>query len=121
MDAADAMFITTAGSAFAALGTRGTVVDLDGKAPVRLLIPGNFATTAVRVRVRVSHDGATYYPLYDDAGNQKSIVVSTGRAVALDPAEFCGISYLQLRGTQATGTAAAQSTACRVTIITRLV
>ena len=121
MDVADALFIGTAGSAFAATGTRGTVVNLDGKAPVRLLIPGTWASTAVRVRVRVSEDGTTYYPLYDDTGNQKSIVVSTGRAVALDPVEFCGVTYLQLRGTQATGTAAAQSAACRITVITRLV
>ena len=121
MDVADAVFIGTAGSAFAALATRGGIVNLDGKVPVRLLIPGTWASTAVRVRVRVSEDGTTYYPLYDDTGNQKSIVVSTGRAVALDPVEFAGVTYLQLRGTQATGTAAAQSAACRITVIARLV
>ena len=121
MDVADAVFIGTAGSAFAALATRGGVVNLDGKVPVRLLVPAKWATTAVRVRVRLSQDGTTYYPLYDDIGAEKAIVVSTGRAVALDPAVFCGVTYLQLRGTQATGTAAAQSTACRVTVIARLV
>ena len=121
-EAADDQYIRIKTATIVLNDTRAAGVLLDGLAPIRLEIPSGWAGTATRVRVRLSQDGTTYRPLYDDAGNEKAIVVAASRAIALDPSEFCGVTYLQIRGTQATGTAAAQlTTACIVSIIARLV
>lgn len=101
----------------AATATRGAC-SIGNRAPIRLLIPSTWATTAAIVHVETSEDGTTYYPLWDSANNTAyTVVTNTGKASIVDPTKFHGVAYIRLIGTQARGTAFAQATAVTVSVV----
>jgi hypothetical protein len=106
---------------FAAAGTRGSVVALGYRTPIRLLVGAGWAGTATQVRPYRSEDGVTYRPVYDQYGTAVAISAVAGRDVELDANLLKRTAYLRLLGAEASGTAAAQSTACTVTVIAGLV
>ena len=118
--AADDQYADIYTGAIAKNGTRTGAIALDGRAPIRLLIPSGWAGTAAIVHVDVSDDGATYYPLWA-AGTAYTVNVAAGKASVVDPTKFYGVGYVRLVGTQARGTAAAQSTAVSVGVVARLI
>lgn len=60
-----------------------------------LLMPAGW--TAASITFQVSVDGTNYYNLYDAAGNEKTITVSTSRAVYLPTDDFLGFKYMKIR------------------------
>ena len=118
--AAGDQYITTYSATFAATGTRSTVVNLDGRSPIRLSMPAGWAGTSAHVRVYLSEDGTTYKPLYDRYNVAYSVTAVASRTYILPPSDMAGATYIRLLGTTALGTAAAQTTAGVVTIVARL-
>jgi len=119
-EAADDQYATVKTVSIIATGTQSTVAHLDGKAPIRLLMPADWSSTAVVVHVDVSEDGTTFLPLWD-SGTAYTVAVQASQAVAVDPAKFWGVGYIRLLGTTAKGTAVAQTTACEVSVVSRLI
>ena len=117
--AADDSYIDVFASAVVKNGTQCAAVDLDGRAPVRLLMPAGWAGTAAIVHVDLSDDGTTYRELWN-AGTAYTVAVKASQAVRVDPWVFGGCRYVRLVGTTAKGTAAAQSTQGTVGIVARL-
>lgn len=103
-----------------ATGTQSTTANLDGKSPIRLLVGAGWSSTATIVHIDISDDGTTYYPLWA-SGTAYTVAVQESQAVSVDPTKFWGVGYIRLIGTLARGTAEAQSTACSVGIVTRLI
>ena len=118
--AADDRYIDVYASAYVATGTQCAAVDLDGRAPVRLLMPAGWAGTAPVVRVDVSDDGTTYRELWS-AGTAYTVAVKASQAVRVDPETFWGCRWIRLVGTSAKGTAVAQTTQGSVGIVARLI
>jgi hypothetical protein len=118
--AADAQFIKVYDSAYVATATQGTAVDLEGRAPLRLLMPAGWASTSVIVHVDISDDGTTYRELWS-AGTAYTVAVKKSQAVRVDPNIFGGCRYVRLVGTTARGTAFAQGTQGVVGIVARLI
>jgi hypothetical protein len=76
-------------------------VALSGRAAIRILMPGSWTTA--NLTFQVSMDDATYYNLYDSAGNEVTVAAAAAIAIVLDPATFCGCAYLKIRsGTSGT-------------------
>ena len=118
--AADDQYIDIFSAPIVATGTRTASVDLDGRAPIRLLMPAGWATTAAIVHFDISDDGTTYYRLWS-AGTAYTVTTVKSKASPVDPEKFWGCKYLRLVGTRARGTAEAQTTACVVGIVARLI
>jgi len=118
--AADDQYAAIYTGAIVATGTRTGALFLDGRAPIRLLVPSGWAGTAAIVHVDVSDDGAAYYPLWA-AGTAYTVNVAAGKASVVDPTKFYGVGHIRLVGTTARGTAAAQSTAVTVGVVARLI
>ena len=108
-------------STFAATATRGSVVTLGKRTPIRLLFGTGWVSTAVQVRPYLSEDNVTFRPAYDRYGSAITISAVAGRSVELGADDLKSVAYLRLLGTQATGTVAAQATACTVTVVARLI
>ena len=118
--AADDQYAAIYTGAIVATGTRTGALFLDGRAPIRLLVPSGWAGTAAIVHVAVSDDGATYYPLWA-AGTAYTVNVSAGKASVVDPTKFYGVSHIRLVGTTARGTASAQSAATTLGIVAQVI
>lgn len=87
----------------AAAGTTSAAILLYGLRAVGIFIPSAF--TGTTITFTVSSDGVTYVPLYDSAGTQVSITVSTSRYIYFDPVIFAGIAYLKVVSGSTEGTA----------------
>jgi hypothetical protein len=118
--AADDQYAAIYTGAIVATGTRTGALFLNGRAPIRLIMPALWAATAAQVRVQLSEDGVSYLPLWA-AGTAYTVAVQKSQAVRIDPETFGGVAYIRLVGTTAKGTAAAQSTAVTVGIVARLI
>ena len=118
--AADDQYIDVYSSAIVKDGTQCAAVNLDGRSPVRLLMSAGWATTAALVHFDMSDDGVTYRELWS-AGTAYTVAVKASQAVRVDPEVFWGVNYIRLLGTQAKGTAAAQTTQGVVGIVARLI
>lgn len=118
--AADAQFLKVYDSAYVATGTQSAAVDLEGRSPIRLLMPTGWETTSTIVHIDVSDDGTNYYELWS-AGTAYTVAVKKSVAVRVDPAVFWGCQYIRLIGTTARGTAFAQGTQGVVGIVARLI
>lgn len=105
---------------FAATGTRSSVVNLDGRSPIRISMPAGWTGTAAHVRVYLSEDDVTYKPLYDRYNVAYSVTAVASRTYVLPPSDMAGVQYIRLLSATALGTASAQTTACAVNIIARL-
>jgi len=119
-EAADAQFASVTTVDIVATGTQSSTTYLNGRAPIRLLIPSGWSSTAAIVHFDVCDSGDDYYPLWAD-GTAYTVAVEADQAVAVDPTKFWGVGYVRLIGTQARGTAVAQTTACTVGIVSRLI
>ena len=117
---ADDQYIDVYSSAIVKTGTQCTAVNLDGRSPIRLLMPAGWATTAALVHFDMSDDGVTYRELWS-AGTAYTVAVKASQAVRVDPEVFWGTNYIRLLGTQAKGTAVAQNTQGVVGIVARLI
>ena len=117
--AADDSYVDIYSSAIIKNGTQCAAVDLDGRAPLRLLMPAGWAGSAAIVHVDLSDDGTTYRELWS-AGTAYTVAVSASQAVRVDPWIFGGCRYVRLVGTRARGTAAGQTTQGTVGIVARL-
>ena len=115
------LYPTTITASIAATGTQSGAAELDGKCPIRLLIPSGWRSTAAAVRVLLSDDGTTYRRLYDRYGTVYSVTVAADQAVQLDPADMASVSYIKLSSCTAQGTAVTQGTVAPVGIVARLV
>ena len=118
--AADSQYIDIYDSAYIATGTQCAAVDLDGRSPIRLLMPTGWETTSVIVHIDVSDDGVTYHELWS-AGTAYTVAVKKSVAVRVDPEVFWGCRWVRLVGTTARGTAEAQATHGTVGIVARLI
>ncbi|MCK9357092.1 MAG: hypothetical protein M0R22_08140 [Dehalococcoidia bacterium] len=118
--AADAQFLKIYDSAYIATATQGTAVDLEGRSPIRLLMPAGWETTAAIVHIDVSDDGTNYYELWS-AGTAYTVAVKKSVAVRVDPEVFWGCQWIRLVGTRARGTAEAQATQGTIGIVARLI
>jgi len=67
-----------------ATGGPSVAVDLDGLFPLGIQMPS--AWTAGAITFQGSHDGATFYNLYDDSGNEHSVTVAASRFVGFEAA-----------------------------------
>lgn len=79
-----------------------TVVHLGQRRMFGLQLP---TITSAVLTFSVSYDGETYVDLYDDAGTEVSLTVSTGArfVVFSTPAKFLGVQRLKIRsGTSGT-------------------
>lgn len=101
-------------------GTRSDGVFLDGRAPVRLIPSAGWSSTAAIVHVELSEDGETYVPLWS-VSTAYTVPVVKSQASRVDPEQFWGVAYIRLIGTQARGTAVAQSTGSTISIVARLI
>jgi len=117
---ADDQYIDVYSAAIVKTGTQCAAVNLDGRSPVRLLMPAGWATTAAILHVDMSDDGVTYRELWS-AGTAYTVAVKASQAVRVDPQMFGGVNYIRLLGTQVRGTAVAQSTQGIVGIVARLI
>jgi hypothetical protein len=98
------------GFALSGGGSRGTLVGIQ--------MPS--AWTAASLTFQASNDGTTFTNLYDAAGNEVSVTTDASRWIALDPADFAGITHLKVRsGTS--GTAVNQGADRVLTLIVRAV
>ena len=101
-------------------GTQSNAVFLDGRAPIRLIMPAGFKSTSAVVRFRTSEDGVTYAPLWS-AGTAYAVAAQKSQAVSVDPTAFWGVGYIKLSGTQARGTAVTQGTIAPIGVVARLI
>jgi hypothetical protein len=69
-------------------------VNLGGVRCAGIVMPA--AWTAASLTFLVSVDGATYYPLYVSA-SEFAVTVAASQYVALNPDNFTGIRFLQIR------------------------
>lgn len=102
-------------------GTRSDAVLLDGLSPVRLCFPAGWRTTSAIVKVSVSENGSTYYPLWKATGTAYTIPAVKSRAYQLSPDDFRGVTYIKLSSTTAKGTAVTQGTICPISVVARLI
>jgi len=75
-------------------------VPINGNLLCMLEMPA--AWTTANITFQSSGDGATYQNLYDEYGNEITIVTAVARNITLDPARLAGCKYLKFRS----GTAA---------------
>lgn len=76
-------------------------VNLAGCRLVGLVMPA--AWTAASLTFQVSHDGTTYNDLYDDAGNEYTVVAAASRYIGLVGMDWEAVRFLKVRsGTAAT-------------------
>jgi hypothetical protein len=101
-------------------GTQSDGAFLDGRAPIRLIMPAGFKSTSAIVKFRTSEDGVTYAPFWS-AGTAYTVAVQKSQAVRVDPTAFWGVGYIKLSGTQARGTAVTQGTICPISVVARLI
>jgi len=119
-EAADAQFARVDTVSIIATGTQSTTAYLGGRAPIRLLVPGGWSSTAAIVHFDIADTAGSYYPLWA-SGTAYTVAAGSGQAVSVDPTKFYGVKYIRLLGTQARGTAVAQTTACTVSVVSRLI
>lgn len=77
-------------------------INLQGGRLVGILMPGTW--TAADLTFQSSLDGSTFADLYDDEGNEVTVVADASQfIVPLAPAKFLGARYLKVRsGTSGT-------------------
>jgi hypothetical protein len=89
-------------------------VDIGGSALCAIQTPSAL-DSATSLTFSVSYDGSTFANLYNDAGSEYSVTVSTSRSVVLNPADFYGVRHIKVRlGTSGSPTTA---TATRTLIL----
>jgi len=78
-------------------------VDLQGVTPLGLITPATL--TQGSFSFQFSHDGTTYYPLYNVANSLVTITVATSAAhwVGLERVDFEGARYIKLVAASAEG------------------
>lgn len=106
-------------ASIAEAGTQSGAADLHGLAPIRLIMPSAWKSTAAIVKFNVSDDGENYYPFWS-AGTAVTVAVKKSQAVRVDPELFWGVGYIKLTGTQAKGTAVTHP-AVDIKIMARLI
>ena len=116
-----ARFVKTYSANFGAAGTQSNAVFVDGQAPIRFLIPGTWASTATDIRITVSDDNVTYYPLWTTSNTAYTIPGNAGKAEQLGINTFVGGNYVRLHSTTVRGTAVPQTVSCTVKIIAKLI
>jgi hypothetical protein len=67
-----------------ATGLQTGQVDLDGLFPLGIQMPS--AWTAASITFQGSHDGVTFYDLYDDGGNEHSVSAAASRFIGFEAA-----------------------------------
>jgi hypothetical protein len=63
--------------------------------PLSVQMPAAFTGTSITFQG--SNDNSTYQNLYDDAGNEITVLVSASRNVKLPAADLAGFSYYKIR------------------------
>jgi hypothetical protein len=77
---------------------------LGGRIPTIIMMPAEW--TAAGLTFQGSHDGTTYYDLYDEDGTELTIPTSATRRIIISPTHFTDHKYLKVRsGTAATAIA----------------
>lgn len=67
-----------------------------GMCLVGMILPSAFTGTAITFECSDAIDGI-FKPLYDNSNSLVSMTVAQGRAYAIDPANFQGISFLKIK------------------------
>jgi hypothetical protein len=76
-------------------------IDLEGKTLLGIHMPAGWDATSLTFQV--SEDGVTYDNLYDNLGNEKTIIVANNRYIYASPSDWVGIRFIKVRsGTSAT-------------------
>lgn len=86
----------------AASGSLSEEIELGGRVPVAIRMPGVW-TTANLTFSSSPASGSTFLNKYDDAGAEYTVAAGASREIPLNPNAFLGGSYLKLRsGTSGT-------------------
>lgn len=80
--------------------TVGIAVSLGDNVPTGIITPAAIDGTSLTFQGSV--DGTNYYPIYDTTNTQVSVTIGTSRIHYLTPANFAGLAFLKLVGTQST-------------------
>lgn len=83
--------ITTQSATIANGESLSSAVDLDNGKFVGIIMPA--AWTAAAITLAVSDDGVTYYPLFDDGGNEVTITVAAGEAISSTTSGLLHLAY----------------------------
>lgn len=76
--------------------TASSVIDTQGMRVAALEIPSGLTATAITFEGGFTQDGS-FYPVYDDAGNQYSMTVASSRFVAVDSVSAVTVArYIKL-------------------------
>lgn len=76
-------------------------VDMRTCTAARIIMPA--AWTTANLTFQLSSDGVTYNDLYDEFGNEITVVVAANRTVRLAPGEWWVLRFLKLRSGTAAG------------------
>lgn len=108
------MPIVTRTATIAESASLSDAIETDGSAVVGIVMPA--AWTAANLTLQASADDTTFSNVYDEQGNEKTVIASTSRYILLNPADFLGANSIKVRsGTS--GTAVNQAAARSVIVI----
>lgn len=72
------------------------IIDLTDKTLVGIQTPAVWTSADITFTGSMD-EGITFNDLYDDLDVERSVVISSGRSVTLDPIKFMGITHLKIR------------------------
>lgn len=92
--------------------------NLEGLRLAAIVMPSVW--TSANLTFQVSHDnGVNWSNLYDQNGNEKTIVAAAARTIFVDPVEFSAFSFIKVRsGTSASPVAQGQESAITLALRT---
>jgi hypothetical protein len=73
--------------------TKSNAVHLRGNSLLGFALPSTFDGT--EVSFEVSQDGSTFYPLYDEDGDQILLTVAASRAYEINAGRFAAWTYMK--------------------------
>lgn len=76
-------------------GTTSTKVDLQGHVIVALITPASLTSTTCEIQSSPDN-GATWLPVYDQAGTKLEITLGASRWIALVPGDLAGLRLVRL-------------------------
>lgn len=82
-------------------GTTSSVVDLQGRGVVAIIIPAAFTGTAITFSM--SHNNVTFQVCYNTANTALTATVTQGRTYMIAPTDLIGARYLKIISNAAEG------------------
>jgi hypothetical protein len=86
-------------------------VEIDEAKHIGIVMPAEW--TAADLTFQVSHNGSTWYDLYNDSGTEVTIVADSGRSISLDVAALSLAPWQHLKIRSGTSSVPVTQTAAR--------